>query len=44
MYPRWVHPFFIGRIGMKYIAHIRDDGTEQTVMDHLKGTADRAKK
>lgn len=28
---------------MKYIAHIRDDGTEQTVMDHLKGTADRAK-
>ena len=27
---------------MKYLAHIAEDGREQTVKDHLEGTADLA--
>ena len=28
---------------MKYLAHIAEDGREQTVLEHLNGTADRAR-
>lgn len=32
----------VGEISMKYIAHC-DEGREQSILDHLQGTAEKAR-